>query len=267
MSTGVRGNDARKLLAQRQQLQEKALAIAEQIGDGFPDVSFEEETTAEASSSFDVERSTSDADFIIPEVVGAPTIQGGILVHARNVPPADEQRKVDSWYVPAHCPVFLTHETRPIGVNDNVVDVSALAVGSWDHGVAGVSIDGLYDAQMQRDHFGSDGIGRFSMAIGGLVTVAAHPETAMKFNYGDKVYVTSTPCTVDRLQDTSFKCHMDYAKYGGPKHLLGTFVAPVDAYCGGMRVMLTIGGDVRPGAPADEYSVIGNSFEAEKGTI
>lgn len=211
------------------------------------------------------ERSASDGNYIIPEVVGAPTIQGGILVHARNVPPAKEQRKVDSWYVPAHCPVFLTDEARSIGVNDNVVDVSALAIGSWDHGVAGVSIDGLYDAQMQRDHFGSDGIGRFSMAIGGLVTVAAHPETAMKFNYGDKVYVTSKPCTVDRLQDTSFKCHMDYANFGEPEHLLGTFVAPVDAYCGGMRVMLTIGGDVRPGAPTGKYYVTDNISEADNG--
>jgi hypothetical protein len=177
------------------------------------------------------------SDRVVPEIVGAPSLQGGIIVHARNVPPSSKQSQTDNWYVPSHCPVFLSKENQ-IGAIDSVVDVTA-DPAAHSNGLAGVSIDGLYDAVQQRNHFGSEGIGRFSIAVGGLCSVAAHPKDVELFGYGDLVYVKDTATKIDPLTDTGFKCCCRYGTTGEAHHLLGTFVSPVDSN-GGMRVMLSI---------------------------
>lgn len=177
------------------------------------------------------------SDRVVPEIVGAPSLQGGIIVHARNVPPSSKQNQTDAWYIPSHCPVFLSRKNQ-IGAIDSVVDVTA-DPAAHSNGLAGVSIDGLYDAVQQRNHFGSEGIGRFSIAVGGLCSLAAAHEDVELFGYGDLVYVKDTATKIDPLTDTVFECCCRYEKTGQPHHLLGTFVSPVDSN-GGMRVMLSI---------------------------
>lgn len=182
---------------------------------------------------------------IVPEVVGAPSIQGGIIIQANNRP--ENASDKDSWYVPAHCPVFFD-KTQPM---ESVLDVTAKVFDLHRSKIAGVSIDGLYDAEHQRTHQGIEGVNRFAMAIGGLVTVAARPENARQFKYGDPVYVLPYECKVERLIDTNFVCRLSYtndestiSKTGSTSpsdFLLGTFVERLDESSGGMRVMLNLG--------------------------
>lgn len=179
-------------------------------------------------------------NLVVHEVIGPTPDQGTIVVHARNVPNSTAQNVTDKWYVPAHCPVFLTQNGN-IGLQDNVLDISPLPE-AWTNGLAGVAMDGLYDAKMQRDQFPSEGIGRLSIAVAGLVTVAASPDDVKNFEYGDPVYVDQTPTRVGQLQDTQFRGCLQYTTSDtGREHLLGTFVSAVDPHCGGMRVMLAIG--------------------------
>jgi len=166
-------------------------------------------------------------DLVVHEVIGPTPDQGTIVVHARNVPNSAAQNVTDNWYVPAHCPVFLA-KTDNIGLQDNVLDISPLQ-DAWKNGLAGVAMDGLYDAKMQRAQFPSEGIGRLSIAVAGLVTVAASPEDVKKFNYGDPVYVEPTPTRVGQLQDSQFRGCLQYTTTrGNREHMLGTFVSAVD---------------------------------------
>ena len=167
----------------------------------------------------------------VPEVIGAPSPQGVIIAQGNNRPVDTDEK--DSWYIPAHTPLFLSSNDKD---RDGVCYVTADArtVGPSDK-VVGVSIDGLYDAKMQRDQQGSIGANRLSFAVGGLVTVASHPDDNKKFIYGDPVYIERR-AKVERLQDTDFQGALRYdtARTGVS---LGTFVAPVGPE-GGMKVML-----------------------------
>lgn len=170
----------------------------------------------------------------VPEVIGAPSPQGVIIAQGNNrpgtQPPGGDK---DSWYIPAHTPLFLSSTDKD---RDGVCYVTADArtVNPTDK-VVGVSIDGLYDAKMQRDQQGSIGANRLSFAVGGLVTVASHPDDNKDFIYGDPVYIEES-AKVERLQDTKFECALRYTK-DNTGVSLGTFVAPVGPE-GGMKVML-----------------------------
>ena len=168
----------------------------------------------------------------VPEVIGAPSPQGVIIAQGNNRPGPSGGDK-DSWYIPAHTPLFLSSTDKD---RDGVCYVTADArtVGPSDK-VVGVSIDGLYDAKMQRDQQGSIGANRLSFAVGGLVTVASHPDDNKDFIYGDPVYI-AYGAQVERLQDTGFLGALRYTK-GDTGVSLGTFVAPVGPE-GGMKVML-----------------------------
>lgn len=169
----------------------------------------------------------------VPEVIGAPSPQGVIIAQGNNRPGPRGGDK-DSWYIPAHTPLFLSSSDKD---RDGVCYVTAdyRTVGPTDK-VVGVSIDGLYDAKMQRDQQGSIGANRLSFAVGGLVTVASLPEDNKKFIYGDPVYI-QLPAKVERLQDTGFKGALRYDTVSKGNGSIGTFVAPVGPE-GGMKVML-----------------------------
>ena len=168
----------------------------------------------------------------VPEVIGAPSPQGVIIAQGNNRPVDPEDK--DSWYIPAHTPLFLSSTAKD---RDGVCYVTAdyRTVRDADK-VVGVSIDGLYDAKMQRDQQGSIGANRLSFAVGGLVTVASHRDDNKKFIYGDPVYIEDR-AKVERLQDTDFKGALRYDTVSGGTGSLGTFVAPVGPE-GGMKVML-----------------------------
>ena len=170
----------------------------------------------------------------VPEVIGAPSPQGVIIAQGNNRPGPSGGDK-DSWYIPAHTPLFLSSTDKD---RDGVCYVTADArtVGPSDK-VVGVSIDGLYDAKMQRDQQGSIGANRLSFAVGGLVTVASHPDDNKKFIYGDPVYIDfSVNAKVERLQDCDFIGALNFTP-NRTNVSLGTFVAPVGPE-GGMKVML-----------------------------
>lgn len=200
---------------------------------------------------------------VVPEVIGAPTPSGVVIVQANNCPTdvinssgnvdsvvVDGNRKnKDAWFIPAHTPVFGSkHNGSPVD-RDGVVNVTAFAgeyagyagvpqvptsLKSGDK-ILGVSVDGLYDVEQQKAHMRSSGANRFSMAVAGLVTVASHPDDNNKFAYGDRVYVDAG-AKVERLHDTSFVGLLRYT----PRKTdlsLGTFVNPVGPE-GGMRVLL-----------------------------
>ena len=197
---------------------------------------------------------------VVPEVIGAPTPSGVVIVQANNCPTdvivkgggvdtaaVDGNRKnKDAWFIPAHTPVFgSNHNGSPVD-RDGVVNVTAFA-GEYagvdqspdfttpGNKILGVSVDGLYDVEQQKAHMRSSGANRFSMAVAGLVTVASHPDDNNKFVYGDRVYVEDG-AKVERLHDTSFVGLLRYTKSKvGPS--LGTFVNPVGPE-GGMRVLL-----------------------------
>jgi hypothetical protein len=170
----------------------------------------------------------------VPEVIGAPSPQGVIIAQGNNRPgPQFNGGDNDSWYIPAHTPLFLSSTAKD---RDGVCFVTAdYRTVSRDDKVVGVSIDGLYDAKMQRDQQGSIGANRLSFAVGGLVTVASHRDDNKKFIYGDPVYIESTS-KVERLQDTGFAGALRYDTVNRGVSL-GTFVGPVGPE-GGMKVML-----------------------------
>lgn len=167
----------------------------------------------------------------VPEVIGAPSPQGVIIAQGNNRPGTGGDN--DSWYIPAHTPLFLSSTAKD---RDGVCYVTADArtVDPTDK-MVGVSIDGLYDAKMQRDQQGSIGANRLSFAVGGLVTVASHPDDNKDFIYGDPVYIEEG-AKVERLQDTNFVGALRYTT-DRTDVSLGTFVAPVGPE-GGMKVML-----------------------------
>ena len=168
---------------------------------------------------------------IVPEVIGAPSPQGVVLVSVNNRPNADPKDK-DSWYVPAHTPVF-----EP---NRNTKDMYGVAfVTAYkpanDLKVAGVSVDGVYDVENQKGNSGAEGINRFSIAVGGVVTVACTQSDANQFAYGDVVYVNRrNDCQVERLQDTSFEGAMKFTNAVVTNRSLGTFVGPVGKWSPGL---------------------------------
>ncbi len=166
----------------------------------------------------------------VPEVIGAPSPQGVIIAQGNNRP-VDPIVK-DSWYIPAHTPLFLSSTAKDRdGVCYVTADYSTVATGAK---VVGVSIDGLYDAKMQRDQQESIGANRLSFAVGGLVTVASHREDNKKFIYGDPVFINEG-AKVERLQDTDFEGALRYDTAGTVS--IGTFVAPVGPE-GGAKIML-----------------------------
>lgn len=172
----------------------------------------------------------------VPEVIGAPSPQGVIIAQGNNRPritKPDDRKDNDAWYIPAHTPLFLSSTDKD---RDGVCYVTA-DTKTFDKfpKVVGVSIDGLYDAKMQRDQQGSIGANRLSFAVGGLVTVASHPDDNKDFIYGDPVYI-AYGAQVERLQDTGFLGALRYTK-GDTGVSIGTFVAPVGPE-GGMKVML-----------------------------
>ena len=194
----------------------------------------------------------------IPEVIGAPSAQGAILVHAQCSPfevfPEDEEDEMAhigkmsalasvAYTVPAHCPVFCRYEH--IVAHGDVVKVCAMIESEKlkpdSFRVAGVSIDGLYNGVQQVS--GNEGANRFAMAISGLVTLAARHDEVKNFSYGDAIYVHPLKkCVPELLQDTFFSGRMSYTNNESesePQFRLGTFVCPVDAD-GGMRVMLDL---------------------------
>ena len=169
---------------------------------------------------------------LVPEVIGAPSPQGVIIAQGNNRP-VDTKDK-DSWYIPAHTPLFLSSTDKD---RDGVCYVTAdTRFFEEAEKVVGVSIDGLYDAKMQRDQQGSIGANRLSFAVGGLVTVASLPEDNKKFIYGDPVYFQLS-AKVERLQDTAFTGALRYDKVSRGSGSLGTFVAPVGPE-GGAKIML-----------------------------
>ena len=166
----------------------------------------------------------------VPEVIGAPSPQG-VIIAPGNTRPVETDDK-DSWYIPAHTPLFLSSNDKDRdGVCYVTADVRTIHPGDK---VVGVSIDGLYDAKMQRDQQGSIGANRLSFAVGGLVAVASHRDDNKKFIYGDPVYIEDS-AYVERLQDTEFQAALRYHTAGNVS--IGTFVAPVGPE-GGMKVML-----------------------------
>ncbi len=166
----------------------------------------------------------------VPEVIGAPSPQGVIIAQGNNRPVVPEDK--DSWYIPAHTPLFLSSTAKDRdGVCYVTADYRTVATGSK---VVGVSIDGLYDAKMQRDQQESIGANRLSFAVGGLVTVASHRNDNKKFIYGDPVYIDDR-AKVERLQDTAFEGALRYDTAGTVS--IGTFVAPVGPE-GGAKIML-----------------------------
>ena len=152
-----------------------------------------------------------------PEVIGPPSPQGVVVLQANNCPhniDADHAKQKDAWYVPAHCPVFATQDANGNATDrDGVFHVGADCRGLAHRAAAageiipekivGISIDGLYDVEMQRAHMRSEGANRFSIAVAGLVTVASSPEDNAKFVYGDRVYVENSAKVV-RLTETQF---------------------------------------------------------------
>jgi len=168
----------------------------------------------------------------VPEVIGAPSPQGVIIAQGNNRPGTGGDN--DSWYIPAHTPLFLSSTAKD---RDGVCYVTAdTRFFTALPKVAGVSIDGLYDAKMQRDQQESIGANRLSFAVGGLVTVASHRNDNKKFIYGDPVYIALQNASVERLQDTKFEGALRYTD-ANTGVSLGTFVAPVGPE-GGMKVML-----------------------------
>lgn len=169
----------------------------------------------------------------VPEVIGAPSPQGVIIAQGNNRP-GPRGGDNDAWYIPAHTPLFLSSTDKD---RDGVCYVTAdTRLFPELPKVVGVSLDGLYDAKAQRDQQGSIGANRLSFAVGGLVTVASHPDDNKDFIYGDPVYIALQNAPVERLQDTKFEGALRYTKdktYAS----LGTFVAPVGPE-GGMKVML-----------------------------
>ena len=157
----------------------------------------------------------------VPEVIGAPSPQGVIIAQGNNRPVDTDEK--DSWYIPAHTPLFLSSTDKD---RDGVCYVTAdyRTVGRDTDKVVGVSLDGLYDAKMQRDQQGSIGANRLSFAVGGLVTVANHPDDNKKFIYGDPVYIERR-CKVERLQDTDFQGALRYDTASRGNGSIGTFVA------------------------------------------
>ena len=84
---------------------------------------------------------------LVPEVVGAPSPQGVVIVPANNLPPDDTRHNRDAWYVPAHVPLFLNNDPARAdrhGVADQygVANVTAMAPKNIGR-VVGVSIDGI----------------------------------------------------------------------------------------------------------------------------
>lgn len=174
---------------------------------------------------------------VVPEVIGAPSPQGVIIAQGNNRP--GDGGDNDSWCIPAHTPLFLSRDgTDRDGVCFVTADTRTLP--NENAKVVGVSIDGLYDGKSQRDQQESIGANRLSFAVGGLVTLASHPDNNRLFIYGDPVYIdrSNNPplmVKVERLQDTRLECALMYTKTG-PGESVGTFVAPVGPE-GGMKVM------------------------------
>jgi hypothetical protein len=197
-----------------------------------------------------VGREEDESRKVVPEVVGAPSVQGAVVVHAQcdpgHVLESMEQRKGFSaagfgstvYTIPAHCPVFSKMQSfeEPC----DVIKVTAIfPTDKKNKRVAGVSIDGLYNGIQQAN--GNEGANRFAMAISGLVTLAARPDNVEDFEYGDEVFVDpDKECVPALLQDTMFTGRMHYTRTGDSVYRLGTFVCPVDSE-GGMRVMLNLG--------------------------
>lgn len=194
---------------------------------------------------------------IVPEVIGPPSPQGVVVLQANNCPhniDADHAKQKDAWYVPAHCPVFATEDANGNATDrDGVFHVGAdcrglahrrLAAGEIiPEKIVGISIDGLYDVEMQRAHMRSEGANRFSIAVAGLVTVASSPEDNAKFVYGDRVYVENS-AKVERLTETQFLGALTFSPIKNPtrnpandRPSVGTFVGPVGPE-GGFRCLL-----------------------------
>ena len=196
---------------------------------------------------------------IVPEVIGPPSPQGVVVLQANNCPhtPATRAKQKDAWYVPAHCPVFATADARGNATDrDGVFHVSADCTDVRNNDsiriaddsdvpkkLVGISIDGLYDVEMQRAHMRSEGANRFSIAVAGLVTVASSPEDNAKFVYGDRVYVEAA-AKVERLTETNFLGALTFSPIKNPtldaandRPSVGTFVGPVGPE-GGFRCLL-----------------------------
>lgn len=199
-------------------------------------------------------READDERKVVPEVIGAPSIQGAVVVHAQCDPvhimqPNEALRVFSSdgigstvYTIPAHCPVFSRKEIdeppSDIIKVSAMMDINPSRPKQYDTRVAGVSIDGLYNGIQQAD--GNEGANRFAMAISGLVTLAALPENVAQFEYGDEVFVDpNKECVPAMLQNTLFAGLMYYNLSGDAEDRLGTFVCPVDSE-GGMRVMLNL---------------------------
>ena len=171
---------------------------------------------------------------IVPEVIGAPTPQGVVIIQANNRPVNIDEK--DHWAVPAHTPVFAQDNDGPTD-RAGVVNVTAHqdSVPTGEK-VVGVSLDGVYDTEIQKSHMHCEGANRFSMAVAGVVTLASTPSDNNKFVYGDPVYIKDV-AQVERLHSTKFKGALQYdPSKSGDRPSVGTFVCPVGPE-GGMRVL------------------------------
>ena len=185
---------------------------------------------------------------LVPEVVGAPTIQGAVIAIVNNRPkgspedrpnPGGVKAPKDSWYIPSHCPVFQSQaDADRHGVRYVTADgpVPARLGPVWARKVAGVSLDGQYNVEQLRANAGVEGQTQLSIAVGGLATVMSTPEDNNKFTYGDVVRITGA-APVERLLETAFQGPLRYDLVPADAPSLGTFVGPVGPE-GGMRVML-----------------------------
>lgn len=183
---------------------------------------------------------------LVPEVVGAPTIQGAVIAIVNNRPngspddrpdPGGVKAPKDKWYIPSHCPVFQSQEGADRhGVRYVTAHAPRFGGPVWARKVAGVSLDGQYNVEQLRANAGVEGQTQLSIAVGGLATVMSTPEDNNKFTYGDVVRITGV-APVERLLETAFQGPLSYNLVPANAPSLGTFVGPVGPE-GGMRVML-----------------------------
>ena len=183
----------------------------------------------------------------VPEVIGAPSPVGAVVVTCNNRPEGKAENQLgvrapkDRWYIPSHCPVFQSQESpdrHGIRYVTAFQPQSVSGVELWNQKVAGVSIDGQYNVEQLRANAGCEGQTQLSIAVGGMVSLASSDADNKKFKYGDIVrVVTGSFAKVERLYDTDFEGPLRYDLIPETMPSVGTFVRPVGPE-GGMVVML-----------------------------